>query len=102
MQTLPIMNIEALAGRGLSEQQIADVLDIDLQQLRAENGIATYRAAIRRGRSKGVAEISNTLFKKAKSGDTRAMIFFLEQLTTIAGSTCERAYNKVTGKNNGN
>lgn len=82
MQTLPIANIEALAGRGLTEQQIADVLDIDLRQLREEqNGLTVYRAAIRRGRAKGIAEVSNALFRKAKGGDTRAMIFFLEQLT---------------------
>ncbi|WP_025118806.1 MULTISPECIES: hypothetical protein [unclassified Serratia (in: enterobacteria)] len=73
--------IEALAGRGLSEQQIADALDIDIEEMRTDReAIATYRQAVRRGKAKGVADLSNALYIKAKKGDTRAMIFLLEHL----------------------
>lgn len=73
--------IEALAGRGLTEQQIADALGIDIEKLRGDKTeISAYRLAIRRGKAKGIADLSNALFIKAKKGDTRAMIFLLEHL----------------------
>lgn len=42
MQTLPIANIEALAARRLSEQQIADVLDISLDELKRTESSYRY------------------------------------------------------------
>ncbi|CAI0775669.1 Uncharacterised protein [Serratia entomophila] len=73
--------IEALAGRGLTEQQIADALGIDIEKIRRDKTeISAYRSAIRRGKAKGIADLSNALFIKAKKGDTRAMIFLLEHL----------------------
>ncbi|CAI1513329.1 Uncharacterised protein [Serratia quinivorans] len=73
--------IEALAGRGLTEQQIADALEIDIEKMRRDKTeISFYRSAIRRGKAKGIADLSNALFIKAKKGDTRAMIFLLEHL----------------------
>ena len=42
MQTLPIANIEALAARRLSEQQIADVLDISLDELKKDESSYRY------------------------------------------------------------
>ncbi|HHL2710458.1 TPA: hypothetical protein ACQ39K_001977 [Yersinia enterocolitica] len=73
--------VEALAVRGLTEQQIADTLEIDIDNLRRDkSAISLYRLAVRRGKAKGIADISNSLFIKAKKGDTRAMIFLLEHL----------------------
>lgn len=47
--------IEALAGRGLTEQQIADALGIDIEKLRGDKTeISAYRLAIRRGKQKGL------------------------------------------------
>ncbi|WP_260953755.1 hypothetical protein [Serratia marcescens] len=81
MEKPTLDKIEALAGRGLTEQQIADALGIDIEKLRSDKTeISAYRLAIRRGKAKGIADLSNALFNKAKKGDTRAMIFLLEHL----------------------
>ncbi|EIM8479563.1 hypothetical protein [Serratia marcescens] len=81
MEKPTLVKIEALAGRGLTEQQIADALGIDIEKLRGDKTeISAYRLAIRRGKAKGIADLSNALFNKAKKGDTRAMIFLLEHL----------------------
>ncbi|POP42386.1 hypothetical protein CHU32_03640 [Superficieibacter electus] len=70
---LPIDKIQAYAARRLNEQQIADVLDIDLNVLRATpERLAEYREAIRKGRAKGEAELRGALYKLAKGGDRSA------------------------------
>ncbi|MEY8709507.1 hypothetical protein [Mangrovibacter phragmitis] len=57
----------------MTEQQIADVLDIELNELKKNQSvIAAYRAAIRKGRAKGEAEIRLVLYRRAKEGDTGA------------------------------
>ncbi|MFB5186635.1 hypothetical protein OP861_08990 [Yersinia intermedia] len=46
--------VEALAGRGLTEQQIADTLEIDIDNLRKNKSeISLYRLAVRREKPKG-------------------------------------------------
>ncbi|ALL40277.2 TPA: hypothetical protein ACQVMA_003403 [Serratia marcescens] len=73
MQTLPIANIEALAARRLSEQQIADVLDISLDELKKDREqLSLFRVAIRKGRAKGEAELRGALYRRAKNGDIQA------------------------------
>ncbi|WP_324028595.1 hypothetical protein GC087_14510 [Pantoea sp. JZ2] len=73
MQTLPIVKIEALAARRLNEQQIADVLDISLDELKKDRGkISLFREAIRKGRAKGEAELRGALYKRARNGDVYA------------------------------
>ncbi|MBQ0956468.1 MULTISPECIES: hypothetical protein [Enterobacterales] len=73
MQTLPIVKIEALAARRLNEQQIADVLDISLDELKKDRGqISLFREAIRKGRAKGEAELRGALYKRARNGDIQA------------------------------
>lgn len=65
--------IEVLAACRLSEQQIADVLDINLPELKKSHAeIFSFREAVRKGRAKGEAEIRAALYRKAKSGDARA------------------------------
>ncbi len=50
--------VEALAARRLTEQQIADVLDIDMDELRQDRErLALFREAIRIGTAKGEAEL---------------------------------------------
>ncbi|WP_281083918.1 hypothetical protein [Klebsiella quasivariicola] len=67
------MKIQALAARRLNEQQIADVLDIDMQELRGDSAtLLRYREAIRKGRAKGEAELRSVLYKRAKNGDRSA------------------------------
>ncbi|ADP12349.1 hypothetical protein EJP617_26680 [Erwinia sp. Ejp617] len=70
---IPYRKVELLAACRMTEQQIADVLDIDLGELKREPAaIAALREAIRKGRAKGEAEIRTALYRKAKSGDPRA------------------------------
>lgn len=70
---LPVEKIQAYAARRLNEQQIADVLDIDINELKATpEHLAEYREAIRKGRAKGEAELRGALYKRAKGGDRSA------------------------------
>lgn len=70
---LPYSKIESLAACRMSEQQIADVLDIDLAALKKQlEKIAAFREAVRKGRAKGEAEIRTALYRKAKAGDAQA------------------------------
>ncbi|EFU6704933.1 hypothetical protein PL246_09585 [Salmonella enterica] len=57
----------------MNEQQIADVLDINLPELKTDSAqLMRYREAIRKGRAKGEAELRSVLYKRAKSGDRSA------------------------------
>jgi len=70
---------ESLSAQGLTMEQIAAVLgmgDRTLYEKQAE--YPQLSQAIKAGRAKGVATITNTLFNKAKDGDNTAMIFYLK------------------------
>ena len=70
---IPISRVEALAARRLTEQQIADVLDIDMEMLKKDRElIALFRKAIRIGTAKGEAELRGALYKRARGGDVNA------------------------------
>lgn len=74
-----IKQAESLAAQGLTMEQIASVLGMGCSTLytkQSEN--QELQEAIKRGRHKGVATISNALFNKAKNGDNTAMIFYLK------------------------
>lgn len=65
--------VQALAARTLSEQQIADVLDIDLSTIKSNpTQLIEFREALRKGRAKGEAELRSALYKRARSGDRSA------------------------------
>lgn len=84
METKPrieidLKQVESLASRGMTKAQIADALGISERTLytqQAEN--AEFAEAIKRGKAKGIATISNALFENAKKGNTAAQIFFLK------------------------
>lgn len=66
-------NVEALAARRLTEQQIADVLNIDMDELKKNREQLTlFREAIRVGTAKGEAELRGALYKRARNGDAYA------------------------------
>ena len=76
---LDLQQVEALASRGLTLEQIAANLGIDASTLhRKKAQMQELQDAINRGRSKGISLIANKLFEKAKSGNVAAMIFFLK------------------------
>ena len=65
--------VQSLAARKLTEQQIADVLDIDMEGLRQDREkLALFREAIRIGNAKGEAELRGALYKRARNGDVYA------------------------------
>jgi len=71
--------VETLAAQGLSEEQIARSLGVHYNTLlKRKKKYVEFEEAIKNGRAKGVATVTNALFKKAQSGDTTAMIFFLK------------------------
>ncbi|MDF7681513.1 hypothetical protein PT300_13320 [Enterobacteriaceae bacterium ESL0689] len=57
----------------MNEQQIADVLDISLDELKQDREkISLFRETVRKGRAKGEAELRGVLYKLAKNGDIQA------------------------------
>lgn len=78
-EEIDLKQVEALASRGLTYEQIAVSLGIDVRTLynkRMRN--AEISEAIKRGRQKGISLVANKLFEQATSGNTTAMIFFLK------------------------
>ena len=67
-----------LAGLGLSNDQIAECLDMSrssFYKFMQKNG--DFRDSLERGRSKAVMEISNALYESARAGNVKAQIYFL-------------------------
>lgn len=74
-----LKKIESLAAQGLTQEQIAHVIDLHPNTLSSKKKeVPELAEAIKKGRAKGVATITNSLFTKAKSGDNVSMIFFLK------------------------
>lgn len=66
---IPYSKVESLAACRMTAQQIADVLDVDLNRLKENREAMTdFYAAIRKGRAKGEAELRAALFKLARKG----------------------------------
>jgi len=74
-----LSKMEALAARGLTEEQIARSLGIHPDTLRRKKKVyAEVVEAIQTGKAKGIADIANELYQSAKEGNTTAQIFFLK------------------------
>lgn len=70
---LPLSKIESLAAFRMTEQQIADVLNIDLAELRHNRDLmGSFRDAMRKGRAKGEVELRRALYERARKGDASA------------------------------
>ena len=70
---------EAYAAQGLTMVQIANVLGIGETTLyEKQQEYSEFSEAIKRGKNKGIATITNALFNKAREGDNTAMIFYLK------------------------
>jgi predicted transcriptional regulator len=68
-----------MASRGLTVAQIADCLGVSESTLyNKQEEYLEFMESIKRGRSKGMDEITNALFEKAKAGDNTSMIFYLK------------------------
>ena len=74
-----IEEAEKLAARGLTKEQIARCLGFSYETLRQKEKVySSFSAAIKKGKSKGVAEIANALYESAMAGSIPAQIFFLK------------------------
>ena len=69
---------EKLAAQGLTIDQIANVLGMGKRTLYEKKAeYPQFSHAIEAGRSKGIATITNALFKKANEGDVAAQKYYL-------------------------
>ena len=69
---------EALAAQGLSHKDIAHSLGISYQTFNEKSkDYPEFSDAIQSGKSKGLAQVTNALFKKATEGDVVAMKYYL-------------------------
>ena len=70
---------EVYAAQGLTMPQIASVLGMSQTTLYDKKSkFSEFSEAIKRGKDKGIATITNALFNKARDGDNTAMIFYLK------------------------
>ena len=83
-----IAQTETLAAQGLTVEQIARALGIHVGTLYVKkNDHPELDEAIKNGRAKGIAKVSNALFQKAIQGDTTAQIFYLKNHFSIVSET---------------
>lgn len=74
-----IKQVEKLAAQGLSQEQIGSVIGCSPDTIgRKKKENKDFADAIKRGQQKGVANVTNALYKKAMDGDNVAMIFYLK------------------------
>ena len=70
---------EDSAAKGLSESQVADVLGVSRATLlRRKKDSEAFDAAIKKGKARGIQQVSNALFEAAIGGSVPAMIFYLK------------------------
>jgi predicted DNA-binding protein (UPF0251 family) len=90
--------VEALAARGLTEQQICDSLGISRTTLHARRReSAQIEQAITKGRAQGIAIATNKLFELIKNGHPPSIYFFLK----CKGGWKETQVQEITGKDGG-
>ena len=71
--------VEGLALRGLSNNQIALVLGIDRATLyRKRKAFGDFDFAIKRGQAKAIAKVASKLYEAALAGNMVAAIFYLK------------------------
>ena len=76
---IDLKQVESLAANGLTQEQIAAALGISestLHKRKKEN--TEFTAAIKRGKAKGIALVTNKLMESIKAGNMTGMIFFLK------------------------
>ena len=93
---IDLAKVESLAANGLTQEQIAAALGISETTLhQRKRDSADFAAAIKRGKAKGIALVTNKLMESIKGGNMTGMIFFLK---TQAGWK-ETNVQEVTGAN---
>ena len=73
------LKVETFAAQGLTVEQIADCIGVSRATLYNRMGSEVdVLDAIKRGRAKGIATVTNALFQSAKGGNITAQIFYLK------------------------
>ena len=73
-----IQRTRKLAGLGLSNDQIAECLDMSRSTFyKCIQKKTDFRDSLKRGRSKAVMEVSNALHDSAQTGNVKVQIYFL-------------------------
>lgn len=76
---IDLNKVESLAANGLTQEQIAAALGISETTLhQRKRDSADFAAAIKRGKAKGIALVTNKLMESIKGGNMTGMIFFLK------------------------
>lgn len=74
-----LKKVESLAARGMLQQDIALCLDIHPATLSEKKGqLDSLNEAIKRGKAKGIARVTNALLKNIDTGNVTAQIFYLK------------------------
>jgi|TARA_R110000782_G_scaffold37328_2_gene88398 hypothetical protein len=77
-----------LSAQGLTMDQIAESLGMSRSSLFDKQArFVDFSDAIKEGRAKGIATITNALFVKAQGGDNTSMIFYLKNRAGWADKT---------------
>ena len=76
-----LQKVEKLASRGLAQQDIAYCIGLHPGTFSSKKGqLDELSEAIKRGRSKGLAAVTNSLFESAMNGTPAAQIFYLKNM----------------------
>jgi hypothetical protein len=78
MDQLNLEKVEVVASMGLIDEQIAVILDISPRTLNYWKKRPAFLQSLKRGKLKADFQITQSLYQKAKAGDTTAMIFWLK------------------------
>ena len=78
-------NIRTWSGNGLSERQIAELLNTSVSTIaRRKREKGNFDSALKKGRAKAVADVTNALYQEAINGSVQAQIFFLKNRDSSA------------------
>jgi len=76
---IDLEQVENLASRGLGTTQIARALGVSWSTIdRNRKRSAEFEETIKRGKAKGIAQVTNSLFTSATDGNVTAQIFYLK------------------------
>ena len=95
---IDLKEVEALARRGLSQEQIANALGISettLYDRKRES--EEFAEAIKRGRAIGVGHVANKLMESVNAGNVTAAIFYLK----AQGGWRDQGAEEFTASGNG-
>ena len=78
MDQLNLERVEVIASMGLTDEQIAIILEISPRTLNYWKKHEEFAQALKRGKIKADFQITQSLYKKGLAGDTTACIFWLK------------------------